>query len=101
MKITAVYVALLTALVMYLFFGHNGILKYRELVEIKNGYERRIDNMEVRIKELSKELELIKKDKEYLELLIRKELHMRSPDEDLYIIDENAEIHSNGDNGSD
>jgi cell division protein FtsB len=101
MKTGLIYLALITGLVLYLFFGHNGVLKYRELVGLKNTYESQLGEMDSRIKVLQRELELIKKDKEYLELLIRKELNMRLPNEDLYIIDKNAKIHGNGDNRSD
>lgn len=86
MKAGLVYFMLIASLVLYLFFGHNGVLKYRELVGLKNTYEAQISDMDLKIKGLQKELELIKKDKEYLELLIRKELNMRLPDEDIYIL---------------
>ncbi|MGE4497172.1 MAG: septum formation initiator family protein [Deferribacterales bacterium] len=99
MKAGLIYFALIAGLVLYLFFGHNGVLKYRELVGLKNTYEAQIMEMDSKIRSLQKELEAIKKDKEYLELLIRKELNMRSPDEDIYIIG-NEKIHSNGDNRS-
>lgn len=99
MKAGLIYFALIAGLVLYLFFGHNGVLKYRELVGLKNTYEAQIMEMDSKIRSLQKELELIKKDKEYLELLIRKELNMRSPDEDIYIIGNEA-VHSNGDNRS-
>ncbi|GAB1535111.1 hypothetical protein ADMFC3_07420 [Geovibrio sp. ADMFC3] len=99
MKAGLVYFALIAGLVLYLFFGHNGVLKYRELVGLKNAYESQLMEMDAKIKSLQKELEAIKKDKEYLELLIRKELNMRSPDEDIYIIG-NETVHSNGDNRS-
>jgi cell division protein FtsB len=99
MKGVIVYLVLFTGLVLYLLFGHNGLTKYRDLIELKNAYEAQIGEMDDKINKLQKELELIKKDKEYLELLIRKELNMRSPDEDLYILD-NEKIHSLGDNSS-
>ena len=98
MKTGAVYILLIVGLVLYLLFGHNGLIKYRELVTIKNTYERQISQMDNKIEDLRRELELVKKDKEYLELMIRDELNLRDEDEELYLLDENEKIHRNGNN---
>jgi len=98
MKTTFVYIVVIVSLVFYLFFGHNGVVKYRELLKVKKDYEKQVLAMEEKIKDLNRELELVKKDKEYLEYLIRKELSLRKPNEDLYIIEKDGKLHSQPDN---
>jgi cell division protein FtsB len=68
-------------------FGHNGILKYRELAAIRASYEKRIEETDKKVKTLTDELNLVRKDKDYLEMLIKKDLNMKKQDEDLYIIE--------------
>ena len=95
MKLIFFLILSVTGLVLYMLFGHNGILKYNELVQIKKDYEIRISAMDDKLQKLRNELELVKKDRAYLEMLIKKELNMRKPGEDIYIIN-NGKIHSNG-----
>lgn len=76
-------------IVLYLVFGHNGILKYNELISIRDSYEVKINDMSRKIENMQKELDSAKKDKEYLENKIRSELGMMKPNEDLYIIKDN------------
>lgn len=71
---------------MYIIFGHNGILKYKELTSIRENYELRIKDMDRRLNELETELELAKKDRAYLENVIRRELGFQKEGEDLYIL---------------
>ena len=73
-------------MVMYIIFGHNGILKYKELTSIRENYELRIKDMDRRLNELETELELAKKDRAYLENVIRRELGFQKEGEDLYIL---------------
>ena len=91
MKSTIAYVIIIIALILYLFFGHNGLLKYHELVRIKNSYQVQLKQMDRKINELQRELKMIKKDKEYLEMLIKKELNMSRPGEDIYILEDNSD----------
>ncbi len=92
MKITLVYVVIIAFLLFYLVFGHNGVLKYNEMVRIQKEYQRQIHEMDEQIAFLDRELELLKKDNAYLEYVIRRELGLQKPDEDQYIIPDNATV---------
>jgi len=87
MKLNVAFLTVIVGLVIYMFFGHNGLLKYQELVKIKNSYENKIMLTEKKVSELKSELKLVKEDVEYLEMLIKKELSLKKDSEDLYIID--------------
>lgn len=87
MKLNIFFVLLIAGLVAYMVFGHNGLLKYRELVKIKNSYEQQLYNTEEKVDSLETELKQVQKNVEYLEMLIKKELSLKRPDEDLYIIE--------------
>ncbi|TYB33494.1 MAG: septum formation initiator family protein [Flexistipes sinusarabici] len=101
MKHNILYFGLVAALLLYLFFGNRGIVEYHNLLEIRNRYQQKVDNLTESIKSLERELMLIKQDEEYLESLIRRELNMKKPEEDLYILkDKNEGLHSNRDNKS-
>jgi cell division protein FtsB len=95
MKLNIAFIAIIIGLVLYMFFGHNGLLKYQELVKIKNNYERQIMKTEKKVKDLKNELRLVRKDVEYLEMLIKKELSLKKEDEDLYIIERPSETKEN------
>lgn len=71
----------------YLIFGDNGLIQYRQMVKIKNSYEAQADLLTSKTEELEKELKLLKKDKDYFEMIIRRELNLKKPEEDLYILD--------------
>lgn len=91
MKYHIFYIVIILLLIVYLVFGDNGLLKYREMARIKNSYEVQADSLVKRTKVLEKELKLLKKDKDYFEMIIRRELNLKKPDEDLYILnDENT-----------
>ncbi|TCK60528.1 FtsB family cell division protein [Seleniivibrio woodruffii] len=90
MKTNIVFIIIIGVLIFYMVFGHNGILKYRELAAIRASYETRIAETEKKVKQLNDELNLVRKDKEYLEMLIKKDLNMKKTDEDLYIIEDSA-----------
>ncbi|AEI14698.1 MULTISPECIES: FtsB family cell division protein [Flexistipes] len=101
MKHNILYFGLVAALLLYLFFGNRGIIEYHNLLEIRNRYQQKVDNLTESIKSLERELMLIRQDEEYLEALIRRELNMKKPGEDLYILkDKNEDLHSNRDNKS-
>ncbi|PLX70042.1 MAG: cell division protein FtsB [Denitrovibrio sp.] len=87
MKLNIFFLALIVALVAYMVLGHNGLLKYRELVRIKNNYELQLSVTEEKVTALETELKQVSKNVEYLEMLIKKELSLKKPDEDLYIIE--------------
>lgn len=102
MKQNILYFGLVAALLLYLFFGSRGIVEYHNLLEIRSRYQQKVDNLTDKINSLELELMLIKQDEEYLESVIREELNMKKPDEDLYILKDNDEnIHGNRDNKSD
>jgi cell division protein FtsB len=82
-------------MVLYLIFGHNGVLKYAEMKDIQREYEEEIAIMDERISYLQRELELLKQDNAYMDYVIRRELGLQKPDEDQYILPEDAEIPSN------
>jgi len=90
MKTNIVFIIIIGVLIFYMVFGHNGILKYRELASIRASYETRIAETEKKVKQLNDELNLVRKDKEYLEMLIKKDLNMKKTDEDLYIIEDSS-----------
>ncbi|BAI80558.1 cell division protein FtsB [Deferribacter desulfuricans SSM1] len=84
-----ILIAFIIFLIAYLIFGDYGILSYIRLVKIKHNYEQQIVEMDKKIKELKKEVEFLQKDKDYLEMIIRKELNLKKPNEDLFILDDN------------
>lgn len=75
---------------IYLVFGQNGLMKYKEMKSIRQSYEVQINEMEKRLQQLELELELAKKDKEFLENKIRRDLGMQKNGEDLYIIEKDS-----------
>jgi len=91
MKLNILFLVIITALVLYMIFGYNGLLKYREMVRIKNNYELQISVTEDKVRELRNELKQVSQNVEYLEMLIKKELNLKRPDEELYIIEKPAE----------
>jgi cell division protein FtsB len=99
MKNHLFYIAIIIALLLYLIFGDNGLVEYNRLLKIRDSYTKKISELEITIKDMEKRIELLEKDKEYIEEAIKKELNMAKPEEDLYIIDE--EIYSNRDNKTD
>lgn len=88
MKYNIIFACIIAAMALYIVFGHNGVLKYREMVLIRAKYEDKIKEMDEKLERLKTELELAKKDKEYLENLIRRDLGLQKEGEDLYIIEE-------------
>lgn len=98
MKNNIFYIIVIIILIIYFIFGNNGLLKYNNLLELKESYERQIAELEEKINDLEKRIDLLKRDKEYLEETIKKELNMAKPNEDLYIILDDNETNSNGTN---
>jgi cell division protein FtsB len=101
MRATLVYVFLVILAILYLFFGQNGFLKFYSLVNTRNNYVNKWRTLDQEIKRLQNDIKYLKEDKNYLEMVIRKELNMKKPDEDLYILDNDGsdndgkDIHSN------
>ncbi|MGD9809402.1 MAG: septum formation initiator family protein [Deferribacterales bacterium] len=87
MKLNILFLIIITVLAGYMVFGHNGLLKYKELVRIKNNYELQLHVTEDKVKNLEQELKQVKENTEYLEMMIKKELSLKKADEDLYIIE--------------
>lgn len=78
-------------MLVYLIFGNNGLIQYQEMLNIKNNYEFQAVELERKAAALEEELLLLKKDKDYYEMIIKRELNLKNPKEDLYIIeDENS-----------
>lgn len=98
-KSSIIYIVIIVALALYLVFGHNGLLKYYELVRVQKGYEAQITELQDKIKTMEKQIELVERDRSYMEYLVRKELGLIKPGEDVYIID-NETVHRNRDNKS-
>ena len=92
MKLTVVYVAIIAMLVYFVVFGHNGLLKYAELVKLETQYQEQLRIMDAEIVRLKRELELLKTDKNYLDYVIRRDLGLQKADEDQYIIMDNAAV---------
>jgi len=81
-----IFLILIIGLVFYLVFSTNGLIQYQELIKIKDKYRRESMEYDKRISKLQEEIELLKKDRDYLEMVIKKELNYKKMDEDLYII---------------
>jgi cell division protein FtsB len=73
-------------LISYLIFSTNGLLQYKELITIREKYRKESMAYDQRIAKLKEEVELMKKDRDYLEMAIKKELNFKKKDEDLFII---------------
>lgn len=78
-------------LIFYLLFSTNGLVQYQELIKIREKYRKESMEYNKRISKLQEEIELLKKDRDYLEMVIKKELNYKKLDEDLYIILNNNE----------
>lgn len=91
MKLNIILIAIIGVLVFFLVFGHNGILKYQELSKIREKYETKIADTDKKVQNLTNELNLVRKDVSYLETLIKKDLNMKRPDEDVYILEHKQE----------
>lgn len=86
-------------LIIYLLFGNNGFIQYKELVKIREKYRRESMEYDRRIANLQEEIELLKKDRDYLEMVIKRELNYKKKEEDLFIIlNKNEKTDSNRDN---
>ena len=92
MRITLVYAVITGILLFYLIFGHNGLIKYNEMLAVQKSYEEEIRRMDENIAYMQRELDLMKKDNEYLEFVIRRELGLQKPDEEQYILQDNATV---------
>ena len=57
---------------------------------MRDDYQEEIQLLDGKNDLLEEEAELMKKDKDYMEFIIRKELNMKKPEEELYIIRKNA-----------
>ncbi|MDY6821378.1 MAG: septum formation initiator family protein [Deferribacterota bacterium] len=100
MKSTIIYIVLSILAVLYLIFGQNGVMKFYNLIKVRNSYINKSEELEDKIKKTENEIEYLKSDKEYLEMVIKKRLNMKKSDEDLFIIDNGSkdggkDIHSN------
>ncbi len=89
MRYIIIFALIISGIVLYIIFGHNGVIKYNELVKVRQSYEKRLIEMEKEIEEKKRELELATKNQEYLEGIIRRELGLQKKGEDAYIIIDN------------
>jgi cell division protein FtsB len=94
-KTLVVYSVIIVLLLLYLIFGHNGVVKYNEMLAVQKSYEAEIQKLDERIAYMQRELELIKQDNAYLDYVIRRELGLQKSDEDQYILTDNATILGN------
>lgn len=86
MRYAIVLTLLILGIVLYIFFGNMGFFKYRELVNIRKEYEKRLADLEAEVERMENELALSKRNNEFLENIIRRELGLQKKDEDMYII---------------
>ena len=86
MKYHLIYIGLIVFLVSYLVFGDNGLMKLYNMKQLKIDYEKQLSELKKKNKKLEKEIILLKKDKAYLETVIRRKINMKKPNEDMYII---------------
>lgn len=94
MKYALIFTIIIAVIVFYIVFGHSGVMEYINLVNIRQANEERIREMEKEIAEKERELELAKKNREYLEGIIRRELGLQKNGEDVYIIEDNSSLQS-------
>lgn len=87
MKLNIFLIIIIGVLTFFLIFGHNGLIKYQELSKIRHKYEDKITETDKKVKVLQDELRQVKKDRNYLEMMIKKDLNMKKPDEDVYILE--------------
>lgn len=87
MRYHILYISVIIVLLVYLIFGHNGLIQYQEMLNIKQNYELQAEQLQQKANDLEQELQLLKKDRDYYEMVIKKELNLKKPNEDLYIID--------------
>jgi cell division protein FtsB len=92
MKTIIIYIVIVVLLLFYLIFGHNGVVKYNEMLSVQKSYEAEIKKLEDKIAYLQREMELIKQDNAYLDYVIKRELGLQKSDEDQYILIDNATI---------
>jgi cell division protein FtsB len=95
-----IFLLAIAGLIFYLLFSTNGLVQYQELIKIREKYRKESMEYDKRIEQLKSEIELLKKDRDYLEMVIKKELNYKKFDEDLYIILNNENVNSNRDNKS-
>ena len=94
MRYAVIFTIVIAVIVFYIVFGHKGVMEYIELVKVRQANEERIRIMEKEIAEKERELELAKKNREYLEGIIRRELGLQKNGEDVYIIEDNSTLQS-------
>ncbi len=94
MRYAVIFTIVIAVIVFYIVFGHKGVMEYIELVKVRQANEERIRLMEKEIAEKERELELAKKNREYLEGIIRRELGLQKNGEDVYIIEDNSTLQS-------
>ena len=94
MRYAVIFTIVIAVIVFYIVFGHKGVMEYIELVKVRQANEERIRLMEKEIAEKERELELAKKNREYLEGIIRRDLGLQKNGEDVYIIEDNSTLQS-------
>ncbi|MCX8084161.1 MAG: septum formation initiator family protein [Calditerrivibrio sp.] len=94
-----IFLLIVAGLVFYLLFATNGLIQYKELINIREKYRKESMEYDKKISQLKEEIELLKKNRDYLEMYIRKELNYKKNEEDLYIIiNHDDSLHSKRDN---
>lgn len=89
MKYHIIYIGIIVFLASYLVFGNNGLLKLYDMKQLKIDYQKQLSEIKKKNKKLEKEIYLLKKDKAYLETVIKEKLNMKKHNEDMYIIKKN------------
>lgn len=79
-------------LVFHLIWGENSFLAYLELEKTSRSMQEDIERVEETNLKLSRKIRLLKNDPEYLEKVIRSELHFVQPDETLYLFSEETDL---------
>ncbi len=75
-------------LVFHLIWGDNSLLATMQLKKTKKAIERDIEQVKEANLDLSRKIRLLKNDPEYLETMIRREMHWVQPGETLYLFSE-------------
>ncbi len=89
MKYHIIYIGIIVFLASYLVFGNNGLLKLYDMKRLKIDYQKQLSEIKKKNKKLEKEIYLLKRDKAYLESIIKEKLNMKKHNEDMYIIKKN------------
>lgn len=91
-KIVLIVLLILNGLLVFHFiWGENGLLATMELKKTEQSMEEQLKEVREANLDLSRKIRLLKRDPEYLEKVIRSEMHFVQPGETLYLFPDQRE----------